>query len=146
MGIKLKKMKLKFKYYLLPLIGLIISCKTQKESTNNENDYIMAYKKAVFYECVNSATNGNLYEFSKKNNDLGTAIEVAVLYHSDTEHAKNIGTELSSKIRTIDYSAYDGRKPIFSDCIEFAFSAYVDSIAKHKYKILKESTLEYKSE
>lgn len=95
---------------------------------------------------MNSATDGNLYKFSEKNKDLGVATEVAVIYHSDVEHAKNVGIKLSSKIRKIDYSDYNGKKPIFSDCIEFAFSEYVDSIAKIKFKNFRKKHLEYKSE
>lgn len=135
----------KNKYYILILFVLITSCKTQNLINNKENEYVLAYKKSVFYECVNSATSGNLYKFSKENNDLGTATEVAIIYHSDLEHAKKIGVDLASNIRTIKYSDYDGKKPIFSDCMELAFSKYVDSIAKSKYKILKNSKLEYKS-
>lgn len=137
---------LKIKLIIVIFIILFASCKTQNAISSSEREYIMAYKKAVFYECVNNATKGNLYKFSKENNDLGTATEVAIIFHSDVEHAKQIGIELSSKIRAINYSDYEGKKPIFSDCIEFAFSKYVDSIAKVKYKNLKNSKIEYKSE
>lgn len=136
---------IKFRYLVLAIL-IVTSCKTSSTLDKSEAEYVMAYKKTVFYECVNSATNGNLYKFSQDNNDLGTATEVAVIYHSDVEHAKKIGVELSSKIRTINYSDYDGKTPIFSDCIQFAFGHYVDSIAKKKYKNLKTAKLEYKTE
>lgn len=134
------------KFIILVLTVLITSCKTQDTISISEREYLMSYKKTVFYECVNNATNGNLYKFSRENNDLGIATEVAVIYHSDVEHAKKLGIKLSSNIRTINYSDYNGKKPIFSDCIEFAFSRHVDSIAKNKYRNLKNSKLEYISE
>ncbi len=137
---------LKVNYIILIFILLFTSCKTKKHIGSTKDEYIMAYKKAVLYGCLNSATNDNFSKFIRENNDLGTAIETAVLYHSDVEHAKKVGAELSSKIRTINYSDYNGKKPIFSDCIEFAFSRYVDSIAKNKYRKLKNSKLEYISE
>jgi hypothetical protein len=135
----------KFRYLIFATL-IVTACKTSSSLDSSEAEYVMAYKKSVFYECVNNATSGNLYKFSENNNDLGTATEVAIIYHSDLEHAKKIGMELSSKIRTINYSDYNGKKPIFSDCIEFAFGNYVDSIAKKKYKNLKTNKLEYKTE
>lgn len=133
----------KFNFIVVIFVASILSCKKDNVVDCSEGEYLMAYKKSVFYECVNSATNGNLYKFSDENNDLGTATEVAVIYHSDLEHAKEVGIRMSSKIRKIDYSDYNGKRPIFSDCIEFAFSEHVDSIAKHKYRILQSSKIEY---
>lgn len=125
---------------------LFVSCKTQKHITNAKDKYIMAYKKAVLYGCLNEATNGEFQKFSINNNDLGLAVEVSIIYHSDVLFAVNNGKELSKNIRTIDYSDYQGKKPIFSNCVDFAFSKSVDSIARLKYKNLKKSKLEYKNE
>lgn len=141
MGTKLKFMMKIGKISLI--IFILFSCKAKEHVGSSEEEYVMAYKKAVLYGCLDKATDGNFAEFSRTNNDLGTAVETAVLYHSDVLNAKELGGELSKRIREINYSDYQGRKPIFSDCIEFAFNEYVDSIAKAKFKILKNSKLEY---
>ena len=116
---------LKYKYSTLILIILIFSCKPKGHIGSTKDEYIMSFKKAVLYECINSASNGSLYEFSRKNNDLGTAPEVAIIYHSDVLKAKELGIKLSKNIRKINYSDYGGKKPIFSDCVSFAFSQQV---------------------
>lgn len=139
-------LKSKISVIIIPMIILFNSCKSQKHIGSTEKEYIMAYEKAVFYGCFNEATNGNFAEFTLANNDLGTAIETAILYHSDVLNAIELGAKLSNNIREINYADYQGKKPIFSDCMEFAFSKYVDSIAKKKYKTLKKSKLEYKME
>lgn len=131
-------------FFIFPI--LVSSCKTKKEFGSTEKEFVMAYKKAVLYGCINTATNNNLIKFSRENNDLGIAIETAILYHSEVINAQSIGGKLSEKIRTIDYSDYEGRKPIFSDCIDFAFSKKTDSIAKSKYSQLKKGKLVYITE
>lgn len=134
---------MKYKYLILTFIILFYSCKVNKDIGSTKDVYILAYKKAVLYECINSATNGNLYKFSRENNDLGTAPQVAIIYHSDVKSAKILGASLSTKIKKINYSDYQNKKPIFSDCVGFAFSKYVDSIARNRYKKLLKTELEY---
>lgn len=134
------------KIIIITIAILFNSCKSQKHIGSSKNEYIISYKKAVLYGCLNKATNGNFAEFSRANNDLGIAIETAVLYHSDVLKAKELGAQLSKNIREIKYSDYGSKKPIFSDCINFAFSKSVDSIARLKYKNLKKNNLEYKTE
>lgn len=117
----------------------MFSCKTgQNIIDKKEENYVLAYKKAVLFGCINKATNGKFQDFSKNNNDLGIALEVAILYHYEAIEAKKIGEKLSNKIRTIDYDDYEGRKPIYSDCVSYAFNKEIDSIAREKYKKLKQ--------
>lgn len=109
----------------------------------SKGEFIQAFKVSVLYGCINEATNGEFQKFSINNNDLGLALEVSVLFHSETEYAIKIGEELSKKIRTINYSDYQGKKPIFSDCVNFAFSKEIDSLALAKYKEWKNAKIEY---
>lgn len=118
---------------------LLMSCSTLKKSNNNsdEENFVLSYKKSVLYGCVDEATNNNLRLFSKENNDLGLAIEVEIIKHQEVDNALNKGKELSKKIRTINYADFENKKPIFSECINFAFSKEIDSIARELYKIKK---------
>ena len=118
---------------------LLMSCSTLKKSNNNsdEENFVLSYKKSVLYGCVDEATNNNLRLFSKENNDLGLAIEVEIIQHQEVDNALNKGKELSKKIRTINYADFENKKPIFSECINFAFSKEIDSIARELYKIKK---------
>tara|TARA_R100000935_G_C2816614_1_gene157646 strand:+ start:118 stop:540 length:423 start_codon:yes stop_codon:yes gene_type:complete len=122
---------------IIVLLTGIAACNSSK--LNNievtKEAYILEYKKAVIYGCINEATNGNFSKFSSDNNDLGLAGVVAVLYHSETERAINLGKELSNNIEAIDYMDYNGNKPIFDNCISFAFSKRVDSLAAKEYEM-----------
>src|SRR5690554_5837268 len=95
--------KLKFSVVFFVLFCLY-SCKTHKKDIKLEEEYyVEAYKTSVLYGCLNEATNGGFQKFSIENNDLGLAVPVAVLFHAETEQAKQRGQELSKKIRAIDY-------------------------------------------
>ena len=144
MGIKLKNNQkmLKIKYYLiLVAVILLISCKSNAGIGIAKKEFIFAYKIVVFYSCVNAATSGNLGKFSLNNNDLGIEPQTAVLHHLDVLEAKNIGVELSKKIKFSYY--YKGEKPIFSGCIGFAFSKTIDSMARTRYKNLRRGKAVY---
>lgn len=122
----------------ISLTLMMFSCKAQQNIVDKkEEDYVLAYKKTVLFGCLNEATNGEFQNFSKNNNDLGLSVEVAVLFHHEAKEAKKIGKKLSKKIRTIDYDDYEGRKPIYSDCVSFAFNKEIDSIARVQFKKLK---------
>lgn len=114
-----------------------MSCSTHKKSNHNsdEENFVLSYKKSVLYGCIDEATNNNLRIFSKENNDLGLAIEIEIMQHQEVINALNKGKELSKKIRTINYADFENKKPIFSECINFAFSKEIDSIARELYKI-----------
>lgn len=139
MGVKLER-------NVIVLIWLItISCSSKKEVMYQSKEaFVQAFKVSVLYGCLNEATNGEFQKFSLHNNDLGIAQEVSILYHSENEYAIKIGQELSKKIEEINYSDYQGKKPIFSDCVNFAFNKKTDSLAKRKYKQWKTVKLEYK--
>ena len=147
MGIKLKNNQkmLKIKYYLiLVAVILLISCKSNAGIGSTKKESILAYKIAVFYGCVDAATNRNLSEFTEKNNDLGLAPETAILYHSVVLDAINTGAELAKKIKAPIYSDYQGKRPIFSDCMDFAFrEKSIDSMARVQYKKLIKGKMEY---
>lgn len=110
----------------------------------SEEAFIQAYKISVFYGCMNKATNENFQKLILENNDLGTAPQVAVIFHAEVEQAIKVGEEFSEGIKEINYSDYKGKKPIFSDCSYYAFfSKEVDSIAKANYRKNKKIKLDY---
>ncbi|MFV0305537.1 MAG: hypothetical protein ACK5IC_08675 [Moheibacter sp.] len=130
------------------LLLTLVGCSSSKRSIyQSKENFIQAYKISVYYGCVNTATSGNFQRFSSDNNDLGLAPQVAVIYHAEVEQAQELGKRLSSRINTINYSDYQGKKPILSDCANFAFySNEVDSIAKVTYNTMKNAKPEYNYE
>ncbi|MHA6278654.1 hypothetical protein ACXYMT_00595 [Salinimicrobium sp. CAU 1759] len=114
----------------------------------SKEQYVLAYKKAVLYGCIEKATNGNFSEFTRKNNDLGLAVAVAVLHHSETQKARETGAQLSKKIKSSTYMDHEGRKPIFDQCVNFAFSNEMDSLALLEYRKFQktEGKLFYKTQ
>ena len=125
------------KKIVIILFFVLISCKTSQKvnvSDSDEESFVQAYKTSVFFGCVDEATNGNFNKFSKENNDLGLATTVAILNHANNEVAMNYGRNGSKKIRTIEYADYDGKKPIFADCLAFASSKETHSIARLEFK------------
>lgn len=118
------------------LLLLLLSCSPVNKITQNkeEENFVLAYKKSVLNGCINEATNNNFDKFSKDNNDLGLAIEIEIMQHQELIVAVNKGKELTKKIRTINYSDFEGKKPIISDCVSFAFSQEIDSIARVTFK------------
>jgi heterodisulfide reductase subunit B len=118
------------------LIILIVSCSSKKsQSSITETNFVLAYKKAVLYGCINESTSNNFNKFSNDNKDLGLAVEVAIMQHAEVERAVEKGKALSKKIRRINYSDYGEKKPIFSDCVSFAFSEEIDSLARVAFKL-----------
>ncbi len=122
--------------YLFTLILLTLSCSSINKTIENseEEKFVLSYKKSVLNGCINEATNNKFNEFSNENNDLGLAIEIEIMQHQEVIDAVNKGKELSKKIRTINYSDFEGKKPIFSDCVSLAFSQETDSLARIAFK------------
>jgi hypothetical protein len=133
MGFKLINMK----HFVILLLLILFSCDSQKKVINNsdEEEFVLAYKKAILYGCIDEATQSNFTEFSKTNKDLGIAIELEILQHSETLKALNDGKIYSQKIRSIEYEDFENKKPIYSDCVSFAFSRSSDSIARKLYRL-----------
>ena len=121
---------------ILVFLILFSGCGTPDSANKNasKEQYVLAYKKAVLYGCIDEATNGNFSEFTRKNNDLGLAVAVAVLHHSETQSARETGAHLSKKIKSSTYMDHEGRKPIFDQCVNFAFSNEIDSLAILEYQ------------
>jgi hypothetical protein len=116
---------------------VLFSCKSPQKvlvSNSEEEDFVLAYKKCVLYGCINDATNNKFNLFSKENNDLGLAVEVAIMQHAEVSIAIEKGKQLSKNIKSIDYADYEGRKPIYTSCVSFAFSKEIDSIARVIFK------------
>ncbi|MEX2349919.1 MAG: hypothetical protein WD554_03485 [Flavobacteriaceae bacterium] len=128
---------------IILLLTSLFSCTTNKHIGSTEEQYVLAFKKAVLYGCINGATDGEFQKFLIENNDMGTAIETAVLYHAVVLEAQEVGVNLAKNIEASTYSDYQGRKPIFSNCISFAFSKKVDSLALARYKELKKGEMRY---
>jgi len=110
----------------------------------SEDEYVLAYKKCVLYGCLNESTNGEFYQTMNKSNDLGLATESEILGKIESTEITQIGRELSKKVKTIDYADFEGRKSIYSNCIDFAFSKEIDKQARESYKKVKHAKLEYK--
>lgn len=129
---------MKYMKIILIVVFIAISCKSQKKNDlEDEEMFVIAYKTSVLYSCINEATDGNFSKFSKENNDLALSVPVAVLQHAEINKAKALGISLSKKIKSIDYADYEGKKPIFSNCVEYSFSKEVDSLARLEYKKIK---------
>ena len=131
MGTKLKYL------YLLTLLIISISCKIHKieESSSKKEDYVLAYKKAVLYGCINAKTNKDFSKILIEHNDMILTKEFPILFYEIVTEATKLGEKYSSKINTHTYyEDLRGKIPIFSDCVSFAFGKEVDSIAKINYK------------
>lgn len=136
------------KYIILCTAISLLSCKSTKGSlvSVSEDDYILAYKKCVLYGCLNESTDGEFYKTMNKSNDLGLATESEILGKIESTEITQIGRELSKNVRTIDYADFDGRKSIYSNCVDFTFSKEIHKQAKEMYKKAKYAKLEYKYE
>lgn len=125
------------------LLLFLVSCQSRNDIGTIEAEYINAYKKAVLYGCLNEASNENFQKFILENNDLGLAVETAILYHDEVLKATDLGAQLAKNIRTISYADYEGKRPVYSDCIDFAFSSEIDSVASERYRVLIKAKIEY---
>lgn len=126
-------------FYLVMIISIVSCTSTPKNiiPDSEEEDFVLAYKKCVIFGCINEATNNKFHLFLNENNDLGLAIEVAILQHEEVSLAIENGKELSKTIEAIYYDDYDDKKPIFSNCVSMALSKDIDSIARKLYRVKK---------
>lgn len=133
----------------LMLILFLVSCKTEKVTTDvgsTEKEYVRAFKKSVLMGCLDGITN---QEFGKslhnKYNDTGLYTEVAILYHSEVKLAIKKGNNYAKTLKKpVSYPGVEGRYKGYSGCIDYAFySEEIDSIAKAKYRGLKNGKMEY---
>jgi hypothetical protein len=122
--------------FIIVSLTIFYSCKSSKSSLVNvsKDDYVLAYKTSVLYGCLSESTNEDFQKIMKENDDLGLAIESEILGKIEVTRLAQIGSNLSKNIQKIDYADYEGKKPIFSNCVQFAFSKEIDSIAKEEYK------------
>ena len=129
------------KHIFLALLVCLTSCSTKRPVTSgtSEAQYVLAFKKAVLYGCIDKATEGKFSEFTKENNDLGLAVVVAVMQHSETRQARELGAEMSKNIKSSSYMDHEGRKPVFDQCVNYAFSNKTDSLAFLAYKIFQKN-------
>jgi len=120
------------------LVIAFLSCKTQKIKNNSfseeEELYVLAFKKEVLYSCINEKTNREFYRFLDNYNDLGLYTEVAILYHDIADKASSFGKKYSKNIKPVNYPDAENKVPIFRDCVNYAFGKEIDSIARITYK------------
>ncbi|MBX2953331.1 MAG: hypothetical protein KF870_12560 [Leadbetterella sp.] len=108
---------------------------SQKGIGAPKKDYIRAFKIAVFHGCLNEGTKGDFDRFLRDAGDLGLAREVAILHHTETTKAFEVGEAYSYKILPYEYEDYEGRRPLTSHCAQYAFySREVNSMAKKMYR------------
>ncbi len=130
MGIRLKILSL---ILFLSYTG----CKTQKnkiELNSKEESYVLAYKKSVLFGCINEKTNKDFRKMLDNHGDLGLYTEVEILFHEIAKEAYAQGMDYSNEITPVNYPDADGKLPIFRDCVSYAFSNKVDSIARVSYR------------
>ena len=130
------------KRILTIILLTFLSCKSQKIADGNsysEEDYILSYKKEVLYGCINTKTNKEFYEVLNKYNDLGLYTEVAILNHEIADQATFLGKEYSKNIKSVNYPDAENKVPIFRDCVNYAFSKEIDSIARVTYERTRNS-------
>ena len=142
MVFKLKPMN---KVCIFPLLLIFFSCKSKIDSlvSTTENDYVLGYKTILLYGCLDEGTNSNFAKTMQESNDLGLAVESEILGKMETNEIIELGRNLSKKVKQINYADYEGKKPIFSSCVSFAFSKESDSLARYKFKESKKSKVEY---
>ncbi len=130
-------MGIKLRYFSsIILLLFFISCKAQKikDQPYTQENYVMAYKNAVLYGCIDEKTNKEFGQLLNKYNSTASR-EVAILFHDMYNRAKLLGKDYSKNIKAYEYYGdLKGKTPIFSDCVAYAFSKEVDSIARAKYK------------
>lgn len=134
-----KNMGTGIKFYLAILV-LFLSCGISKQNKKSntvyfsEEDYLKAYKTVILSGCLIEGTNGEFSNFLIKNNDLGLFTEVEMLFHSTVSIADSIGRIHAKKIIPFTYGDGNKKIPIFSECVRYALSKEIDSLAKEKYK------------
>ncbi|MFD2696581.1 hypothetical protein ACFSQ0_01100 [Mesonia sediminis] len=133
----------------LILFLLLISCKTEKVTNDTvgstEKEYVIAFKKSVLMGCLNEITNN---EFGKslynEYNDIGLYTEVAIISHGNVDYASSLGSKYYEKLEPVNYPDVTGKKQGYSKCINYAFyNEEIDSIAKAKYRKLKNANMGY---
>lgn len=131
MGIKLTKVG-------IIIFLLLVGCKSKRINSNysqEEENYVIAYKKVVLYNCINQSTDKQFYNFLSQYNDLGLYTETVVLFHETADKASFLGKNYADKITPINYPDAENKLPIFRDCVSYAFSKEVDSVARASYII-----------
>ncbi len=122
---------------IVTLMGLS-SCKSAKPQWPTEEEYYLeAYKKSVLYGCLHEATNADFGEMMEAKNDLGLYTEAQVLFHFTCDAAVALGKDYSHTIETVSYPDVEGKKPIYSQCVSYAFGREVDSMARASYRKYK---------
>lgn len=126
---------------------LIPSCATKRfsEVGSTEKEFVIAFKKSVLMGCLNEVTDNEFGKFLvTKHNDIGLYTEVAILYHSEVQLAKEMGGNYAKTLKPVDYPDVTGKKQGYSNCIDYAFySKEIDSIAKSNYKKMKKGKMNY---
>ncbi|MGM0635335.1 MAG: hypothetical protein ACQESK_04675 [Bacteroidota bacterium] len=135
----------------LMLILLLVSCKTEREITDvgsTDKEYVRAFKKSVLMGCLNGITNQEFGEsLRNKYNDIGLYTEVAILYHSEVKLASKKGNNYAETLKPVSYPDVEGQYQGYSGCVDYAFyNQEIDSIAKAKYRNLKNGKMEYSSD
>jgi len=123
---------------LLLIINIFVSCINSRKRNDdfyiNKNDFSKAYKTAIVCGCLTEATNRNFAQFLKDNNDLGLFTQGQMTSDLTIKEAFELGTIKARNIKSIDYEDVKHLKPIFSECMELAFSKSIDSLVKIRYK------------
>ena len=118
------------------LAGCMFGCKTNNAATSSdEAGYVIAYKKAVLFGCLNESTERGFSKLLTATNDLGNYAEAQILFHSVYEDAKTIGINHAKLLEPVSYPDAENKIPGYSSCVSYAFSKEVDSIARLAYAI-----------
>lgn len=124
------------KLILLICAVFFTSCvdnRTMENEPYTKKEYVLAYKKMVLYGCLNEKTNGEFRNLMRIHNNVNSK-EVAILFASIANEADSLGIKYSRSINPYDhYGDLKGKVPIFGNCVDYAFSKEVDSIANRSY-------------
>ena len=122
--------------YFVLLFICITACKSTNSKVPSEKEYyIEAYKKAVLYGCLDERTSKDFTKMLVKHNDLGLYTEVQILFHSECEKAETLGANFARQLQPAHLPDAENMIPGYRDCVSYAFSKEVDSIARSAYAI-----------
>ena len=133
---------------LIIFLLVFLSCAIKKNDTHigsTEEQYVRAFKKSVLMGCLNEITNNEFGQILiRKHNDIGLYTETAILFHGGVKFATNKGSNFAKELDAVNYPDVEDRMQGYSSCVDYAFyNEEIDSIARAKYKELKNGEMKY---
>jgi hypothetical protein len=105
----------------------------------HQEDFENAYRVSFICGCINERTSEKFSNFLLDSDDSGLFSASGIISHELVREADSLGRVYSQKIKPINYSDAGFRKPIFSNCVFYAFSKEVKMTIRLRYKELIKS-------